>query len=626
LGLSLGSLKRDAVDAIQEMNSGSNKMLLFLPPRAFPRHSWELAKDLGLPTGDLIEALGYPTLCISLPAAHLLINGAGATEEPEFLEQTLWGKNIRSIQFVVKLGPTFWKTNSLGIMLRRLEEGPKDQYTWPIYESILGLDCTKELDRVKSVLIAGLSGESRAVANGIAKGLLVGRFPLNMLKDEIIFAIKYWTEKPVYCCGEKFVGGYCPNCRVVPPSPQADLIRSLGKASLINIEELAYYTKSIRSDIVKASVDCIADELQRQPEILDQFAKGVLDGRFSHASIKAIFITYNHLLADKQRILLELLSSGGEEIQLICLSELTVAIWDFPQQIAEKVLSLTQDQNARVRNAATRAMRSDVAKSKKKIQLTEGDNMKADYAIITALRTELDAVRCYDTNWEKVYSDKTIQTYYRTKIQNERNANKIVVAFSCFGMGRVQAANATKDVINDFNPDVILLLGITAGLFPDKQIVGDIVVPDQIIDYELQKITSEGREDRYQVYRPDALLLNRVKNFDETSWIKNIAFDPSTLNLSRPPKLHTSGDILCGDKVDDNGSVASEHQSQWPKAQALEMESAGVASAIYQTINQRRMIIIKGISDFVNGDQPEDAKLYAAHTSATFAFALVKSL
>lgn len=625
LGLSLGGLKRDALDAIQEMNSEKDIFLLTLPPRTLPRHSWEKAKDLSLPTADLIEALGYPTLCIARPAAYLLINGAGSTEEPELLERILWSKNFRGIEIVAKIGSTFWKSESLEIMLRRLDGGPIDGTTLPIYESMLGLDCIGEIDRVKSVLISGLFGESRSAACGIAKGFLVGRFPLSVLKSEIIAAIDYWTEKPIYCCGENFVGGFCPKCRVVPRSPQADLIQSLGKGNLINISELAEYTKSFRSDIVKASVDCIADELQEKPEDLEEIAKGVLEGRFSKATIRAI-LNSKHLLPDRQHILLELLNSSEEEIRIACLSGLTRATWEFSQQIIDKIFSLTQDQNTQVRNAATRAIRSDVAKHNAKIQLTEGDYMKADYAIITALRMELDAVRCYNTKWEKVNSEDSIQTYYKTTIQNDRKENKIVVAFSCFGMGRVQAANATKDVINDFNPDVVLLVGITAGLLPEKQIVGDIVVPDQIIDYELQKITSDGPEERYQTYRPDALLLNRVKNFDDTSWLSNLAFDPKNLSLSRQPKLYTSCDVLCGDKVDDYGSIASQHLEQWPKAQAFEMESAGVASAIYQTVRQRRMIMIKGISDFVNGHQPDDAKLYAAHTSAAFAFALIKSL
>ena len=61
-------------------------------------------------------------------------------------------------------------------------------------------------------------------------------------------------------------------------------------------------------------------------------------------------------------------------------------------------------------------------------------------------------------------------------------------------MGRVEALNTTKDAINRWKPRYVLLVGIAGGFEENDARLGDILVSDQIIDYELQKLKPDGRK------------------------------------------------------------------------------------------------------------------------------------
>ena len=59
-------------------------------------------------------------------------------------------------------------------------------------------------------------------------------------------------------------------------------------------------------------------------------------------------------------------------------------------------------------------------------------------------------------------------------------------------MGQINAALLARDVIARFTPRKILLVGIAGGLGKEVSL-GDIVVSDQIVDYEIGKVTQNAR-------------------------------------------------------------------------------------------------------------------------------------
>lgn len=179
-----------------------------------------------------------------------------------------------------------------------------------------------------------------------------------------------------------------------------------------------------------------------------------------------------------------------------------------------------------------------------------GKRMRADSAIITALPAELDSLLAHSGPWtEAKQSETTIRTYHPCKAKDGVS----VVATHALGMGQLSAALLVRDVLADWKPGKVLLVGIAAGVRNNVQL-GDIVISDQIVDYEMGKITSEGMTPRWSVYRSDARLVSGLMAFKATDWI-------SRINSPRPdgsavgPDVHV-GLILSGNKVIANAETA----------------------------------------------------------------------
>jgi len=82
-----------------------------------------------------------------------------------------------------------------------------------------------------------------------------------------------------------------------------------------------------------------------------------------------------------------------------------------------------------------------------------------------------------------------------------------VVLTSLATMGRVPATATTSDAIRRWRPRYVLLVGIAGGVADRGVHLGDVLVSDQVVDYEQQKVTADGSQYRFQVHRADQRLL-----------------------------------------------------------------------------------------------------------------------
>jgi nucleoside phosphorylase len=192
-------------------------------------------------------------------------------------------------------------------------------------------------------------------------------------------------------------------------------------------------------------------------------------------------------------------------------------------------------------------------------------------------------------------------------------------------MGRVQAATATAYAIRRWRPRYILLVGIAGGIAARNVRVGDILISDQIVDYELQKLTSQGPEIRWEVQRADSRLLDACNNYRDERWQELIQIKrPDTMKSTR----HT-GPIASGDKVIAFGEVLARYRDVWPKLIGVEMEAAGVATAAFQSSDKPGFFMVRGVSDLADENKgSSDVKkwrLYACAAVASFAVALLKN-
>ena len=154
-----------------------------------------------------------------------------------------------------------------------------------------------------------------------------------------------------------------------------------------------------------------------------------------------------------------------------------------------------------------------------------------------------------------------------------------LVGVACTGMGQLNAAALAKDVVDIYKPKSIILIGIAGGL--DKSIpLGDVVISDQIVDYELGKVTPEGLDVRWSVYPPNPTLVNRAQSFNNSTWKKYITTTRPE-NTDAEPSSHI-GLYLSGNKVIADEKTAGVLKSFWNRGAAIEMEAAGIAAMLRQ--------------------------------------------
>jgi nucleoside phosphorylase len=253
-----------------------------------------------------------------------------------------------------------------------------------------------------------------------------------------------------------------------------------------------------------------------------------------------------------------------------------------------------------------------------------------DIVIVTALEEEREALlRKLPRHRRQNPTGSDIHIYYTAnlavKLPNRTAGTYRVVVLSLVNMGRVQAATATNDAIHRWKPRYVLLVGIAGGVGAAGVRVGDVLISDQVADFELAKITTSGQQIRWDVHRADARLLSAARHLKSTDWQRLIT-------VARPgagvPKRHI-GTVATGDKVVAVEQVLAQYREIWPKLLGVEMEAGGAATAAFNSADKPGFFMVRGVSDLADQKKGsasvEKWRAYACDVAAAYAIALLRS-
>lgn len=257
-------------------------------------------------------------------------------------------------------------------------------------------------------------------------------------------------------------------------------------------------------------------------------------------------------------------------------------------------------------------------------------NSSVDFVLVTALPEERDAVLNKLPGYIRLPpTNDDIRTYFQADLPiifaDQSAGSYRVIVICLLAMGRVQAVTATADAIRRWRPRFVVLIGIAGGIAAKNVKVGDILIADQIVDYELQKLTPAGPEVRWDVQRADARLLEACVNFRNEAW-------QGLLRIKRPgrgkPNRHI-GPLASGDKVIAFGDVLAKYRDTWPKLLGVEMEAAGASTAAFQSPAKPGFFMIRGVSDLADENKGASHvkkwRTYACDIAASFAIALLQN-
>lgn len=268
-------------------------------------------------------------------------------------------------------------------------------------------------------------------------------------------------------------------------------------------------------------------------------------------------------------------------------------------------------------------LRDQLAHSKKAVQDGVG---YVDVAVICALRSpELDPVLDLLEGYQVVDSDSAgspdVHTYYLGEISKPGITQKLrVVAAAQNAMGMTDCAVLATKILLRWRPRYLVMTGVAGGRV-GKVRLGDIIVPDEIFNYQSGKVTNRGFEPDPSPVRLDERTIQRVRHlrneFVDRIWRGWTGEDYGT------PRVHI-GPMACGYSVVDKKGMMEEIARVNRRVIALDMESYAIVRAAQLCARPRSHdnctpVIIKSVMDFTIGKE-DGAKNYAAYTSAQFLY------
>jgi formylglycine-generating enzyme required for sulfatase activity/nucleoside phosphorylase len=253
-----------------------------------------------------------------------------------------------------------------------------------------------------------------------------------------------------------------------------------------------------------------------------------------------------------------------------------------------------------------------------------------DFVLVTALDEERVALLAKLPDCKQLPPEpQDIRRYYSGRLPvtfpGGTQGHYSIVVMQLLGMGRVQAATATGDAIKRWRPRYVIMVGIAGGVAAKHVQLGDILVSQQVVDYELQKLTPNGPDIRWQVHQADPRLLGACQQMPAEAALP-------LLTVPRPLKgapQRLIGPIASGDKVIAYGAAFKQYRQHWAALIGVEMEAAGVAAAAFQSAKPPGFFMVRGVSDFA--DDGKDSKTvqkwrpYACDIAAAYTVALLQS-
>lgn len=318
--------------------------------------------------------------------------------------------------------------------------------------------------------------------------------------------------------------------------------------------------------------------------------------------------------------------SNDDNLIILCPTHHSLVDQDAETYTEEKLRSFKANHEAMVAAILSSSVTKTIQESQTKDLERQLDSESVDFAIVVALKKEFDAIRHYIPELARVESTtEDARSYYRAKVKAAGNIDYRIVVTLLPAIGNLDAAHATADLINRWNPRYILVVGLAGGLRRADQNLGDIIVSDSIVYYEPGKVRDSAVEPRNKQFLADRTLLDRFWHLQSTSWKSTLPARPDGSTPSAElPRIHV-GPIASGEKVIASADEAERILSAQRNLIGIEMESAGVASAAFSALKKIGFITIRGICDFADNQKNDNWHSYAAHAAASCVRAFIES-
>lgn len=201
------------------------------------------------------------------------------------------------------------------------------------------------------------------------------------------------------------------------------------------------------------------------------------------------------------------------------------------------------------------------------------DTVRRKIAIISAMEVELSYIEEFLSNregWNKSGSNQ-----YENQVRNLQVITKVI------GIGKVNAAYQTADIITEHHPDLIINIGYAGGLVKNAK-TGDVAIGTEYVQVDFVPYLDINRP--YIENSPAKI----VKLLEDTA---------KELNIPAVSGKIATGDFFLHD-TKQKKEIIKEHDPI-----AFDMESGAIAQVA--TNKQTKFVSIRTFSDLADDDAPE---------------------
>jgi len=238
-----------------------------------------------------------------------------------------------------------------------------------------------------------------------------------------------------------------------------------------------------------------------------------------------------------------------------------------------------------------------------------------DFAILTAIEVERRAVCRTFGLTDEHRCRKGSRVYWRGGLELNTGETYELVVAQAPDAANIDAALLTNDLLRDWEPGAILLVGIAATADPKKVRLGDIVVGSEVFYYERGKVTPTGAKPEPKIISADSTLWANVSTLPD--WKpRNLPARPD--GTEDHPGVFF-GVIASGEKVIADAVAREELTKAHRKILAIEMEGYGFSRAVWQSFKHVRHLDIRAICDGGDVEKNDHWHEYAAAGAADFA-------
>jgi len=269
-----------------------------------------------------------------------------------------------------------------------------------------------------------------------------------------------------------------------------------------------------------------------------------------------------------------------------------------------------------------------------------------DYGVITVRGDEFKAI--HDRLGPTTVVSRKDRFYHVGQLKSSAAVRSLAIA-RCNNQGNLEAADLARDLIDEFQPKLVMLCGIAGGVPRSDTFLGDVILADHICDFSVSAENPDGQKEYSVLGGP---LKKSIKSLavNLAALMPDDWRDPSKLRVERPDEVgqilkectpdwrakvvkackaaaqrpnptFDSGPIGSSDVLVKNPDLLEQLLKYVRSLRAVEMEAAGALRVLDD--QNVPFMVVRGISDVVGLERLEEWTPYACATAASFLIAML---